>query len=281
MKLITVKQATENIGGLSNPSKMPDDSQSFGISAKDCKTGSQLAKIPGSICEECYALGGFYIMASTTKAHDKRIQKIYSPEWVPSMIALAKRKPFFRWFDSGDIQSMRMLTNIVKIAVAVPTTTFWLPTKENKMVASYLKKHGAFPNNLIVRVSAPMIDGQPPKRFELTSTVHKVDAPIGHECNAHNQDNKCMDCRACWNPSIKNISYKYHQEKMKMKTYEITIDVRETRRFEVKANSEEEAENKLYMRVNYGDTDKTESEDVSFIDWVDGDQEIVDIEEVE
>ena len=281
MKLISVKQATENIGGLSNPSKMPDDSQSFGISAKDCKTGSQLAKIPGSICEECYALGGFYIMASTTKAHDKRIQKIYSPEWVPSMIALAKRKPFFRWFDSGDIQSMRMLTNIVKIAVAVPTTTFWLPTKENKMVASYLKKHGAFPNNLIVRVSAPMIDGQPPKRFELTSTVHKVDAPIGHECNAHNQDNKCMDCRACWNPSIKNISYKYHQEKMKMKTYEITIDVRETRRFEVKANSEEEAENKLYMRVNYGDTDKTESEDVSFIDWVDGDQEIIDIEEVE
>ena len=66
-----------------------------------------------------------------------------------------------------------------------------------------------------------------------------------------------------------------------MKTYEITIDVRETRRFEVKANSEEEAENKLYMRVRYGDTYKTESEDVSFIDWVDGDQEIIDIEEVE
>ncbi len=68
-----------------------------------------------------------------------------------------------------------------------------------------------------------------------------------------------------------------------MKTYEITIDVRETRRFEVKANSEEEAENKLYMRVNFGDVNpnKTESEDVLFIDWVDGDQEIIDIEEVE
>lgn len=68
-----------------------------------------------------------------------------------------------------------------------------------------------------------------------------------------------------------------------MKTYEITIDVRETRRFEVKANSEEEAENKLYMRVNFGhvNPNKTESEDVLFIDWVDGDQEIIDIEEVE
>ena len=75
---------------------------------------------------------------------------------------------------------------------------------------SYLKKHSAFPKNLIVRVSAPMIDGAPPKRFELTSTVHKVGAPIDHECNAHNQENKCQDCRACWDPSIKNVSYKYH-----------------------------------------------------------------------
>ena len=67
-----------------------------------------------------------------------------------------------------------------------------------------------------------------------------------------------------------------------MKTYEITIEVRDVQRFEVKANSEEEAENKLYMRVNYGDKDiTTGSEDVSFIDWVDGDQEIIDIEEVE
>ena len=210
MELITVKQAKENIGGLSNPSKMPDDSQSFGISAKKCKTGAQLAKIAGSICEECYALDGFYIMPSTTTAHDKRIQKIYSREWVPSMATLSKRKKYFRWFDSGDLQSMRMLINIVKIAVAVPTTTFWLPTKENKIVAAYLKKHGAFPPNLIVRVSAPMIDGPPPKRFELTSTVHKVGAPIDHECNAHNQNNKCMDCRACWDPSVKNVSYKYH-----------------------------------------------------------------------
>ena len=114
MELITVKQATENVGGLSNVSKMPDDSQSFGISAKKCKTGAQLAKINGSICEECYALDGFYIMPSTTTAHDRRIQKIYSKEWVPSMIALSKRKPFFRWFDSGDIQSARMLTSIAR-----------------------------------------------------------------------------------------------------------------------------------------------------------------------
>ncbi len=64
-----------------------------------------------------------------------------------------------------------------------------------------------------------------------------------------------------------------------MKTYEITIDIRETRRYELKANSEEEAESKFYEW--YADANKTESEDVSFVDWVDGDEEIIDIEEVE
>ena len=195
---------------LSNTSKMPG--KSISLSAEKCITGSKLAKIKDTVCEDCYALKGAYRYPVVKKKMGERMGFFNASNFIPAMVMELNRtkSDYFRWFDSGDIQSMRMLPNIVKIAVAVPTTTFWLPTKENKMVASYLKKHGAFPNNLIVRVSAPMIDGQPPKRFELTSTVHKNEAPIDHECNAHNQDNKCMDCRACWNPSIKNISYKYH-----------------------------------------------------------------------
>ena len=66
-----------------------------------------------------------------------------------------------------------------------------------------------------------------------------------------------------------------------MKTYQIKIEVNQCHLYEVKANSEEEAENKLYMRDSWPDITKTGSEDVSFVDWVDGDQEIIDIEEVE
>ena len=47
-----------------------------------------------------------------------------------------------------------------------------------------------------------------------------------------------------------------------MKTYEITIDVREVHRYEVKANNEEEAENKLFMRDSWPDPNNTGSEDV-------------------
>ena len=28
--------------------------------------------------------------------------------------------------------------------------------------------------------------------------------------NAAEQDNKCVECRLCWDKSIKNITYKYH-----------------------------------------------------------------------
>ena len=53
-----LKEIEAKIGGLSNTSKMP--AYSWGISAKDCKTGSKLALIPGTICNKCYADKGFY-----------------------------------------------------------------------------------------------------------------------------------------------------------------------------------------------------------------------------
>ena len=53
-----IKQLEKEIGTLSNPSKMP--AYAWGISAKQCKVGSKLAKIKGTICNKCYALKGHY-----------------------------------------------------------------------------------------------------------------------------------------------------------------------------------------------------------------------------
>ena len=59
---------------------------------------------------------------------------------------------------------------------------------------------------MIVRVSAPMIDSNI-KGFNHTSSVQKDKKLTGFKCNAPKQDNKCLDCRACWDPEIKNIVY--------------------------------------------------------------------------
>ena len=62
----------------------------------------------------------------------------------------------------------------------------------------------------MVRVSAPMVDGEPLKSFDYTSTVNHKTTPIGHACPSRFQENKCMDCRACWSKEVKNVSYHKH-----------------------------------------------------------------------
>jgi hypothetical protein len=104
---------------------------------------------------------------------------------------------------------MDALKKIVQIAQNTPNTKHWLPTREIKLIQQYLKNN-TFPKNLVVRVSAPMIDGQPPKGFQNTSTVHKDKDPIGFDCVSRFQNNQCLNCVACWDKRIKNVSYKAH-----------------------------------------------------------------------
>ena len=202
-----VSEARAAVGGLSKTSKMP--CKSWGISAKACKTGSKLAKVKGTVCHGCYALKGAYVWPVVEKAHAKRLDAIFTSGWVDAMVTAINGDEYFRWFDSGDIQSDEHLANIVRVAIATPNTKHWLPTKAYLRVARFMRKHGSFPKNLIVRVSSPNIDQAPIKHYQHTSTVH-TGKPFGRECIAYKQDNECKDCRACWNPRIKNISYKYH-----------------------------------------------------------------------
>jgi hypothetical protein len=186
---------------------------SYGISAKLCQTGSKLVDVVGSTCADCYALKGFYGEWNTNlhKAHQRRYEAMQNLDWVSAMVFLITRKKmdYFRWHDSGDLQSFQHLLNLVTIAEACPETSFWLPTREKKYVNQYQKAFGEFPSNLVVRVSATMIDDRAGD-YPNTSTVHQDKAPIGLACKAPEQDGKCMDCRACWDKSVQNISYAKH-----------------------------------------------------------------------
>lgn len=211
MKLTTIAEALNFVGGLSSPSKMP--CYSYGISAKLCDTGSKLVDIEGSTCSDCYALKGFYAdwNKNIVQAHAKRVESIYKPEWVQAMVFIITKKKmtYFRWHDSGDLQSFQHLLNIVSIADQCPSTQFWLPTREKKYVNQFSKAFGDFPKNLIVRVSATMID-EKASDYKNTSTVHENKKPIGFACKAPSQNGKCMDCRACWDSKVKNVSYARH-----------------------------------------------------------------------
>ena len=208
-----IKQLEKQIGTLSNPSKMP--SYAWGISAYKCIVGSLMAKIKGTTCYECYALKGRYVFKNTKLAHDIRIKAINLPEWVDYMAELLtlkyknldKSRLFHRWFDSGDLQSHEHLMKIFEVCRLTPHLRHWLPTREYKIISKI--KYKDIPKNLVVRASGIKIDGQPPKFWKWTSTVH-TKKPIGHECPAYKQDGECGSCRSCWSRSVKQVSYREH-----------------------------------------------------------------------
>ena len=204
--LLSKAEAWAIVGGLSEPSKMPG--YAYGLPAKECKVGAKLVGIPGSVCHGCYALKGNYRFTTVQQSQYRRLEALKHPRWVEAMIALlhALDCRWFRWHDSGDIQSPSHLEKIVAVAQACPHVHFWLPTREKIFVYTHLRKHGAFPDNLIVRMSAAMVDGEPPSGFAHTSTV----VTEGWSCPAPKQNNECGACRDCWDPEVQNVSYRKH-----------------------------------------------------------------------
>lgn len=217
---MNARQAKAIAGTLGYPSKMPGIS--YGIPAKACLTGARLALIPGSTCSNCYALErGNYRYSSVKIAQARRLAGISHPDWVEAMVYSLTRSherghkgrklpPFHRWHDSGDLQSRDHLAKICAVARATPWLRHWLPTREAKIVRDFVRDGGTVPSNLVIRLSATMVDGLPPKAWPLTSTVHHEAAPVGHLCPAPQQGNKCGSCRACWSPEVANVSYHQH-----------------------------------------------------------------------
>ena len=209
-----IKQLEKKIGTLSNPKKMP--SYAWGISAKQCITGSILADEEGTICNKCYALGGHYLFPVVINAHKIRLKAITKPEWVDYMAELLtqkykrldKSRLSHRWFDSGDLQSYEHLLKIFEVCELTPHIKYWLATREYKIIDQI--KVEDVPKNLCLRVSAIKVDGSPPKFWQWTSGVHKDKKPIGRECPAYKQDGECGSCRSCWSRSVKQVSYKEH-----------------------------------------------------------------------
>jgi len=149
--------------------------------------------------------------------------------WVSAMVFQIERQAkktnvyYHRWFDAGDLQSEQMFKAICLVCERTPNIKHWLPTQERKYINVY-----AIPKNLCVRISGTKVNGKPNylrnfqsdygfynKSFSFdnicTSTVHTKDhEPIGKECKAYTRENNCGTCRACWDTTVKNVSYKKH-----------------------------------------------------------------------
>lgn len=218
-------------------SKMPG--YVFSTSAHYCQTGSKLWNVENSSCSDCYAMKGNYTYSSVVQgltlnsigiAFYETLQD-YSV-WVIALAELIRRKciikkikdeigniiavednTYFRWHDSGDIQSTKHLEAINQIAILNPSVKFWIPTREGKYVKEFLKNNTKAPN-LTIRISAHMRHKKA-SNFGTglcTSTIEWEGSE--HRCVAPQQNGACdgpiMNCRNCWDEAISNVDYKAH-----------------------------------------------------------------------
>ena len=199
------KEATKITGGLSAPGKMPEGS--YNLPAVACQTGAKLRQVPGTPCYGCYAFKGRYNFPNVKDALARRLDSLTHPQWIPAMAVLIKGKKFFRWHDSGDLQSVTHFANIMKVCRLTPETQHWLPTQERKLMK--LINPAAVPKNLLIRLSNAKNDTKPGKFWGHWSTV--VTRPrAGHVCPAPEQGNECGSCRACWSRDVHEVQYKIH-----------------------------------------------------------------------
>lgn len=217
-------EAMDIIGGLSQPSKMPWFGWS--ISAFACKTGSKLRQVPGSVCSKCYACKGNYMFPTVKNAHERRLEALSDERFVAAFIMVLTnlyqrtrlayekdgvlvKENRFRWHDSGDLQSLEHLEKINEIALATPFLDHWLPSKEHGIVNQFLKKHGSFAPNLVVRMSAVMTgESFKTRPMGLSFSAVNVTTEL-NQCPASQQEGKCKDCRQCWNKDV-DVSYPLH-----------------------------------------------------------------------
>jgi hypothetical protein len=196
--------------------KMPGST--FAQDAFQCGVGSKLREVPGSICSQCNMIRIQKMRPSVDKGYklnQSKWENCNPQDWIDSMVFQIVRlylrtlQPYHRWFDSGDLADYEQLMSIDMVARLTPQINHWLPTKEYSLVKKYFLLNIP-PKNLVIRPSAPMIDGKPSKHYQNTSTVHKNKAPQGFPCQARSRGNHCGECRACWDGNVANVSYPKH-----------------------------------------------------------------------
>lgn len=201
---------------LTTTSKMP--CPSISISAKLCKTGSKLAKVKGTVCHKCYALRGNYLYPSVQQKHERVLDFMTGPDFVPRMtgMLMAGGYEYFRWFDSGDTQSVKMCLDILAVVRDTPWVKHWIPSKEYRMWRDAIKQWpDALPDNFVLRLSTYKDDTRPTRAHTHTSTTFtSEDSPanVGKVCIAdwvkeQTGQYSCGPCRACWDSNVANIAY--------------------------------------------------------------------------
>jgi len=203
---------------LSAPSKMP--CKSWSLQARSTCPGSidPVTKDLVPACQGCYATTGMYNMPNVKAVRDHNKQDWQRDTWVDEMVQELDNSRYFRWFDSGDLYSVKLAVKIYEVMKLTPWCKHWLPTRSHKFkkFSSILKKMNDL-QNVVVRFSSDSITGEIIKG-KTTSTIVQYFEDATSEmsiCEASTRGGKCGPCRACWDKDTPVIAYIAHGASIK------------------------------------------------------------------
>jgi len=177
-------------------------------------------------CKGCYAVSGTYRFKVVKNASEENRKDWKRDDWAQDMIEELDNDRYFRWFDSGDIYSIRLAEKILEICTATPWTRHWIPTRMYKLgkFRAILERLNALPN-VVVRYSSDGVNGETIDGAEFQSTIISDKTKLNSSlkiCRAYENGGKCAKCRACWSKENKIIAYIGHGASMRKEQLKIS-----------------------------------------------------------
>ena len=176
-------------------------------------------------CQGCYAKQGNYRFSNVKKPRLFNQLDWVRDDWVADMVKALDSSRYFRWFDSGDMYSIKLAEKMLEVMTLTPWVKHWLPTRMAKFAKfqDVIQRMEALPN-VKVRFSSDSVSG------EFTSGLHgSVIVPTDENlpnnvtlCEAYKNNGKCSGCRKCWNKDIETIAYLAHGRAM-AKVIKLTV----------------------------------------------------------
>jgi len=120
---------------------MPKISQTSKMQINGKRTGSWSLpageSCPGSkdveVCKGCYAKKGMYRFPVVKAVREYNKSDYHNDDWIERMVAKVKKFDYFRWFDSGDIETPELAKKISEVIGKTPNVKHWLPTRSDKI----------------------------------------------------------------------------------------------------------------------------------------------------
>lgn len=198
---------------LSVTSKL-DGIRSWSLQAIDTCSGA--VQSPGVLvdaCKGCYAVNGNYRFPNVKAPREHNKIDWKRDQWVDDMVQALDSDRYFRWFDSGDVYSVKLAEKILEVMTLTPWVNHWLPTRMHKFAKfkTVLDDMQALPN-VMVRFSSDSVTGEYETGLHGSVIVPTpADTKQGMKlCEAYAHGGKCNGCRACYDKTVDLIAYPAH-----------------------------------------------------------------------